>query len=327
MFACQLLRASGQTYGTERVSRMSAAVAYRAIFAMTPLFIITVGVLALFVGGNQAAQDFIFDFIDQIGGVEIADAFRELLQTAFFDTRSGLVIGAGLLLWTTSSLFYEVQNDLNDIFQVPYEETAGPGEFVRKRGLGFLWGIGIGVLVLAVWLLNVLWDVFEELFDRTGLGFLHGLISALAPLVSVIVLPLLFALLYQTLTAVKIGRRALLYGSVFTSIGFVAAAWGTGVYFSFDQDTSATSIAGSLFVVILVAYVLAGVFLFGAVVIKVGDDYLTKGDVMATAQRELAERRAAGAEAVAAQPETPVPLAAIGAFLVGLLIGGWRNRR
>ena len=329
-FVFDLLVASGQTYGMERVSRMSAAVAYRMLFAMTPLFIISVGALALFVDTNEAAQEVIFDFIAQLVGQEVAESFERLLGTAFFDTSFGLIIGIGLLLWTTSNLFYEVQNDLNDIFQVPYEQTTGPIEFVRKRGLGFLWGIGIGVLVLIVWLLNVLWGAFESFFEDVGLGVLHTIVSAVTPLVSAVVLPVLFALLYQSLTAVKIGRRALIYGSVLTSIGFVVAAWGTGVYFAFDENSTATSLAGSLFVIILAVYILASVFLFGGVVMKVGDDYLSKGGLLSPHEREVEERRSALAEqteVVVSQPERPLPLAAFVAFLAGLFVGWRRSRR
>lgn len=327
-FVFELLYASSREYSIDRVSRMSAAVAYRALFALTPLFIISVGALGVFLGSDQEAQAQIYAAIDRVAGAEIADAFETFMGTAFVGSGSATVVGLVLLLWTTSSLFNEIQNDLNDIFHVPYERTAGPIEFIKKRGLGFLWGLGVGILVLVVWVINVVWSLFGQFFIDRDLQRLHQVVDAVAPLVTLIVLPVLFALLYQSLTAVRIRRRALFYGAIFTSVGFVVAGWATGVYFRWETDTSAATVAGSLFVIILVAYVLAGVFLFGSVMMKVGHDYLREGDVMTPTERHseaLAE--AIKADVVVAEPPAPVAVSAVVGFLAGLAVGWRRSRR
>ena len=88
-----------------------------------------------------------------------------------------------------------VQNDLNDIFHVPYGKTAGAIEYFKKRGWGFIWVFGIGLLVLSVWIANIAWHYFEGFFEVRNLDILHTVIDALTPLVSMIFLPVLFALL------------------------------------------------------------------------------------------------------------------------------------
>ena len=189
------------------------------------------------------------------------------------------LVGVVLLLWTTSSLFYELQNDLNDIFEVPYEHTAGFVSYLRKRGIGFLWTLGVGLVVVAVWALNLLWGAFEGFFDDRGIGLIHSIVEILAPLVSLVVLPILFGVVITTLTRVKVNRAALYIGSFFTSVIFLAAAFGVRVYFSWDSETTAPTVAGSLFVVLLAAFVLSGVFLLGAVVTKRYHDYYETGSV------------------------------------------------
>ena len=321
-FSYEVLYAASTEYGVGRVNRMSAAVAYRTIFALAPLLIIAVGVLGAVVGGSVEAQQEIINAIARIAGTEVADALETFVVSAVTFSDTAAVIGILLLLWTVSSLFFEIQNDLNDIFHVPHEQTAGVVEFIKKRGVGYLWALGLGVTVLAVWFLNVAWQLLENLFPENLAG-LHRLIGILTPLISVVLLPVLFALLVQTMTAIKVRWRAVWYGAIFTSIGFLLTAFGAGLYFAWEEGTSALTVAGSFFVLLLMAFILSGVFLYGAVVTKVYNDYLEVGAVKPPTVRE---DEAAKSEVVVADPPEPVPVAAVLGFLGGLFVG-WRRRR
>jgi len=327
-FGYDVLYAAVNEYNMGRVSRMSAAVAYRTLFAIAPVFIISVGVLGFMVGSDTEAQQEIYDAVASIAGAEVAEAFQTFVGTALAGSGSATIVGFLLLLWTTSSLFYEVQNDLNDIFHVPYEQTAGAVEYFKKRGWGFLWVLGIGLLVLTFWIVNIVWQYLEGFFDNRNLVVWHQVVNALTPLVSMLFLPILFALLYQSLTDLSIRRRAIVFGSVFVALGFVATAWGAGLYFTFSSDTSAAQVTASIFVLILLAYVLSGVFLFGAVVIKVHHDFLETGDVVSpTERRKSMIADLAAADMIVADPPTPVPVAAVSGFLAGLFVGWRRSRR
>jgi membrane protein len=320
-FAFDILSASAHEYGVDRVNRMSAAVGYRAIFALAPLLIIAVGVLGAVVGD---AEQEIFDAIEQIAGTEVATALATFVSSAVPQGDAAAIVGIVLLLWTSSSLFYEIQNDLNDIFHVPYERTSGVMGFVKKRGLGFLWALGLGIALIAVWFLNFLWRFFGGVFPD-DLVWVHQLISLLAPLVSAIVLPVMFAVVFQTMTAVKVRWRAAWLGGIFTAVVFLMAAYGTGLYFSWEDGASALSVAGAFFVLLLLTYVLAAVFLFGAEVTKVYNDFLDAGDIKSPSLRD--KETAHGPDMVVADPPEALPVTAILAFLGGLFVGWRRSRR
>ncbi len=321
-FAFDILSASAHEYGVDRVSRMSAAVGYRAIFALAPLLIIAVAVLGAVVG--DAEQEIIFEAIEQIAGTEVAAALDTFVSSAVTQGDAAAIVGIILLLWAASSLFYEIQNDLNDIFHVPYERTSGVMGFAKKRGLGFLWALGLGIALIAVWFLNFLWRFFGGVFPD-DLVWVHGLISLLAPLVSVVVLPVMFAVVFQTMTAVKVRWRAAWLGGIFTAVVFLVAAYGTGLYFAWEDGASALSVAGSFFVLLLLAYVLASVFLFGAEVTKVYNDFLDAGDIKSPSLRD--KETAHAPDMVVADPPEALPVTAILAFLGGLFVGWRRSRR
>jgi membrane protein len=250
-----------------------------------------------------------------VAGSEVADLVSDLLDSALEAGNTAAVVGIGLLFWTSSSLFLEIQHDLNDIFDVPYDQASGVIALAWKRAIGVLWAFGLGLALAAVWLLNAVWrflsGVLPEGFER-----FHDVIAVLAPLVSVLILPFLFGLIFQTMTVVKLRWRAVWWGGLFTGVVFVLAAYGIGVYFAiFEEGPSAIGFAGSLVVILFLAYLLSTVFLFGAEMTKAYSDRLDR-------EPGPVGRRHPGSE-----PTTATPKAAIFAFLAGLLVGWRRSRR
>ncbi|MFQ5523821.1 MAG: YihY/virulence factor BrkB family protein [Acidimicrobiia bacterium] len=265
--AFQILMEAGNGFGTHRAGRMGAAIAYRAMFAMTPLLIIAVAVMGSVVGNSEEARREILDTISRVAGPKITDAVATFITSAAEFNQPAAVVGGLLLLWTVSSLFLELQHDLNDIFGVPYTHLTGLAAVALKRAIGFLWAMGLGLAVLGVWLLNLAWR-FLAGFLPESFEPLHTIVSLVTPLVSFIILPFLFGLIFQTLTSVKIHWRAVWLGGLFTSVLFLAAAYGIGLYFSLRPGSGAYAAAGSFFVVLLTAFLLASVFLFGAEVTR-----------------------------------------------------------
>jgi membrane protein len=266
--ALGILVEAGRSFASHRASRMGAAIAYRAMFAMTPLLIIAVAAVGSVVGNSEEARREILDTIARVAGPKVADAMAAFITSAAEFTGPAAIIGSLLLLWTVSSLFMELQHDLNDIFGVPYTRLTGLAALVVKRAIGFLWGLGLGLVVVGVWVLNLAWRFLAGILPES-LETLHRVVGLLAPLVSFVVLPFLFGLILQTLTSVKIHWRAVWWGGLFTSILFLAGAYGIGLYFAWNPGDGAYAAAGSFFVVLLTAFLLANVFLFGAEVTRV----------------------------------------------------------
>lgn len=311
-----IFRYAAKEFGYDRVNRMAAAVSYRAIFAMAPLLILSVFVVALVLGGNEAAQEALIAAIDRVAGPTVVDSV-ELVLEQLADTSSVTgAVGVVLLLWTSSSLFLELQNDLNDIFDVPHEQTIGILSTIRKRGLGFLWALGLGLILVTVLLLNNVWQFLGGLFPEE-FEPVHELVTLLTPLVSVVVLPFVIALIFLTLTRAKVRWRAVWWGSFFTAVAFLLTAYGVSVYFRLSEGDVA-DLVGALFVILLAAYIFSAVFLFGAQVTKAYEIYLRTGRPPGTPEDP-------SAESFVEEPEPAMPVAAVLGFLAGLLVG-WRRR-
>jgi uncharacterized BrkB/YihY/UPF0761 family membrane protein len=187
------------------------------------------------------------------------------------------VIGFLLFAWTGSSLFIEIQNDLNDIFKVPQERTSGLGAVVRKRLVGVAWAVSLGLTVVPIWVANLGGEWFESLIPLEY-DLAHRILGWGTRLLSVGALTILFAVALKTMTRATIRWRAVLVGGVFTTTAFLLAAFGAGLYVAWDRGPSAPQIAGAFFVILLLASTLASVFLFGAQVTRVYNDHLSLVD-------------------------------------------------
>lgn len=269
----QSLKDAAWKFGVDRANRMAAAIAYRVVFALAPLLLIAVSVLGAVVGSSEKAQAEISTSIEEVAGEQVAGFIDGFIDSALSSGDTAALIGAVLLFWSATSLFLEMQNDLNDIFEVPYEHVSGLIGLAKMRGIGVLWAFGLGVGVLVVWLLNAVWRFFAGLFPE-NLSGLHAVIAFLAPLISVVILPFVFGLMFQTMTAAKVQWRAVWWGGLFTAIAFIVAAHGIGLYFTLFDSPTAIGFASSIVVVLFLAYLLSSVFLFGAEVTKVYSDHL-----------------------------------------------------
>jgi membrane protein len=214
-----------------------------------------------------------------------------------------------------------MQRDLNDIFQVPTEQVTGIVAMVRTRGISFVWALGLGILLIATWGLNALWRFFGDLLPDS-MARVHDVVSILTPLVSLIVMPLVFALIFQTMTAIVVPWRAVWIGGLFTSVAFLVAAYGVGLFFQIVGPTSALGFTGSFVVVLFLAYFLSSVFLFGAVVTKVYAGRLEERE-RGPAPKPLSS----DPQVLVSQPPDGIPQAAFMAFLAGLFVGWRRGRR
>ena len=317
----QVLFEAAQEFGADRTSRMAAAIAYRTVFALAPLLMILVAVLGAFLGSRAEAQLEIRDAVEAVAGDEVAETIGSVITSATASADTAAIIGGVLLLWTASGLFLEMQRNLNDIFDVPGVEVSGIVALVRTRGIAFLWALSLGLMLIATWGLNAVWRFIGNLLPDSMAG-VHEVVGILAPVASLILLWLVFALVFQTMTAVTVRWRAVWVGGLFTSVVFIAAAYGAGVFFQNAGRPTALGFTGSLVAVIFLTYFLASVFLFGAHVTNVYADRLEEREAAST----RGPRYSGDPQVVVAEPPIGVPRVAFVAFLAGLLVG-WRRRR
>ena len=143
-----LLKASYQEFNDDKVLRLSAALAYYAMFSIGPLLAIAVGVAGL-VFGHDAVRDQIQQQLQTLVGESSAKTISSMMaaqkeSTSLITTIVGviaLIIGAG-------GVFGQLQDSLNTVWEVKPRPGVGVWYFIRTRFLSFSMVLGTGFLLL-----------------------------------------------------------------------------------------------------------------------------------------------------------------------------------
>ncbi len=264
---------------------MAPTLAFFGFFSLTPLFALTVAVVGRIVD-PLSVEAFMDSEIGRILPDDAATWVVDLFDEAVRNSGTVLPIALVLAVITGSGVFLAVQRVLNDIFHVPRHVVSGLFPELRRRLVAAVGALTIGLfagLPLAIDAVLV--------FANRGLERLIGrslviVLSVASPLVALTLLTLILALMFRTMPDVKLPWMAIRRGALFTGLVFYLVArligWGLGLLPRYGT----LGAVGAVAVVLIVAYVLGEVFVFGAEFTKVYADYLAHGDIASPSQRD-----------------------------------------
>jgi len=239
-------------------------VAFYTLFSMAPILVLAIAIAGA-VFGTQAARGEIFTQLSGLVGPNGAQAIEMLLANAHNPDIShiAIIIATIFLLIGATTVFAELKDSLDEIWQVPMARQAGWIEVLRVRVLSF----GM-VLVLAFLLLvSLVISAGLALLERYWGGLWKDAAFILQPasnLFSFIVIACLFAVIYKTLPQVKLSWRDVSIGALGTAALFIFGKYLIGIYLGNSGVASSYGAAGSLVALLLWVYYSAQIFFLGA---------------------------------------------------------------
>jgi len=260
-----LAKQAGLAWSADYVPSMGAALSYYTLFSVAPLLLIAVSVAGL-AFGEDAARGEIFEQLRGLMGDQGADAIEHLLQNVNRPAAGGLAaaIGVGVLLVGASSVFSELQNDLDRIWRVPEEaKPSGLWTLLRTRLLSFSMVLGVAFLLMVSLVLSAALAALGKWWAPAFAGW-----QVLAHLVDLAVsfslMTVVFAMIYKFMPRARIRWRDVWVGAAVTSALFAVGKFAIGLYLGRSSVASAFGAAGSLVVVMIWVYYSAQIFLLGA---------------------------------------------------------------
>lgn len=250
----------------DKGSRLAASLAYYAVFSLAPLLLIVIVVVGV-VWGEEAAQGQIYAELEDATGADTAEMIQSLVNNVHESQAGGLaaVIGIAGLLISATTIFAQLQDALNIIWDVKPRPGQGILGAVKRRATGFLVIGGIGLLLLLSLIidtvLNAITGPASDVLPSAALGVLLRIVNVL---LSVGLLTLAFALVYKILPDVEIAWEDVWVGSLVTAILFVIGRYALTLYIARNSTASAYGAAGSLIIILLWVYYSAQIFFFGA---------------------------------------------------------------
>jgi membrane protein len=253
-------------WGASRGSRMSAALAYYAMFTLAPIIFIAITVASLFIDELIAADEF-FTQLETTVGEETAEFLQEVVVNVSQRTNSGTtltsLIGFVALFYAASGLFTGLRDMLNTIWSAPPHPKGGIIATIENRVLAFLLVIGVGLLLTLGTFFNFVLSLLTQYIDLPGKMPIPDfvLVAGLATVS--------FAVLYKILPNVHVGWRDVWLGALLAALAFDLAAWLLGFYLARSNPGSAFAAAGAMAVLLITINYFAQIFLFGAAFTRV----------------------------------------------------------
>jgi membrane protein len=263
-----LIKETVQQFGEDKALRLSAALAYYAVFSIPPLILLVLLVLGRLMGAQfteDQIQEHLLNQFSSLLGSQSADVLASVIENA---NRPGTGLIAGAVGIVTlglgaSGFFSQLQDALNTIWEVQPAPKQGIFATLRARLFSFSLVAGLGLLLLL------------SLVVSTALSALNAYVAGLLPdarilvqvlnqVISLVVIILLFAAVYKIIPDVKIAWRDVWVGAIVTGLLFTVGKWAIGLYIGQSSTATDYGAAGSLAVFLVWIYYSAAIFFLGA---------------------------------------------------------------
>ncbi|MGE5610083.1 MAG: YihY/virulence factor BrkB family protein [Bacillota bacterium] len=249
-------------WNEDRVSRLSASLAFYTAFSIAPILIIAIAI-AGFLFTRQAAQREVTDQLEQLMGKPAAQAVEMLLASAATPgAGSGLatVLGILILIYGATNVFAELQDSMNTIWEVKPKPGRFWWQILKDRIFSFVMVLGTAFLLVVSLVISTLLAAGSRHIAGGGevLWRIINLTSSLA------VFTLVFAAIFKWIPDVKIRWADVWIGAVFTSVMFTLGKSLIGLYLGRSSVISVYGAAGSLAILLIWVYYSAQILFIGA---------------------------------------------------------------
>ncbi len=257
-----LTRETFASWSEDNAFRLSAALAYYAVFSLAPLLILVIA-MAGTIFGNKIAQGEVMDQIEGLIGTGGASAIRTLIENAHTQgTARASVLSVLSLLFGATGVFVSLQDGLNTVWQVKPKPRNLVVGFVRQRIHTFTMVLGIGFLLLISLIVSAMISAVGKYFGNTLVPV--NLLQTGNFLVSLGIITVLFAMIYKLLPDVNIRWGDVWVGAFATALLFSLGKLGIGVYLGRSSMTSVYGAAGSLVLILGWVYYSSLILFLGA---------------------------------------------------------------
>ncbi len=263
--AWEVARETGEAFLRDRAMRLAAAVAFYTALSLAPILIVVLSVSQLFWPDAEARAE-LSRHIDELFGPEAADVVHVMLEAAQNDTQGGVaaLVGLGALLFSSSLLFAQLQEALNEVWHVEGKPGRPVRRFVRKRLVSLLVVLAIGLLLLASLVASAIMSALVGYVDMFEWAEEVRRWRAVTIVVALAVVTVLFAMLYVVLPDARMAWRDVWVGAGITAALFTLGRELIAVYLGRAAIGSGYGAAGSLMAMLVWVYLSAIIFFVGA---------------------------------------------------------------
>jgi len=273
-----LFVAAGKGFVEDRVTKLSAALAYYTIFSLTPLLIIILAAASIFLSNKLNPGTELFSQISGMVGQDAAKQIQGFVENANLTGKStiGLIIGIATLIVGATAIFIEIQDSINLIWKVKAVPKKGWKKMLTNRLLSFSLIVSMGFLLLVSLVIN---SIVVGLGSKLGTLLSNSQIAEVLPVagntaslliyilnnaITLAAVTAVFTIIFKVLPDVDLKWKSAILGALFTALLFSLGKYLIGIYIEKGNPGSAFGAASSIIVILLWIYYTSIILYFGA---------------------------------------------------------------
>ena len=266
----EILKETFSEWMSSSAAKDSASMAYNAIFSLPGLLIIIIWTAGHFFG-EDAVNGEIRRQIQGIMGYDVAKSIQDMIASAVVDKQNFWMkaLGVGTLVFGATSLFFQMQTSLNNLWDVEAAPKKAWQKFIldRANSLGMI--LIIAFLLLASMLLSSFIGLANTwITSYFGLET-YALVQFCNFALGFAVIIVLFAFMFKVLPDVEIQWKSVWIGAIVTALLFNIGKMLMSFYFDFSKPTSVFGAAGTVILLMMWINYSCQLVFFGAEFTKV----------------------------------------------------------
>lgn len=265
----KIIKCSFGDFSANRISSLSAALAYYTIFSLPGMLIIITTLGNVFYG-RQAVEGSIQAQITGFVGPVAAAQIQEIIRGAAISSKSTLaaVVGIITLVYGATKMFGEIQDSLNHIWNLKPKPKRGWVRYLINRLISFSMVVTLGFLLLVSLVVDGIVAAFSHHLAAYFPQITISLVYVFNLALTFVITSVLFAVIFKVLPDAKVRWKDISVGALATAFLFMVGKFVIGYYLGTSHVSSAYGAAGSIIVVLLWIYYCAMILYFGAAFTK-----------------------------------------------------------
>lgn len=261
----EVLKNTFSGFSDDKITKLSASLAYYMVFSMGPLLVVIISLCGLFLG-REAVEGKVYGVLQGFVGPDTAAQLQEIIKNASVSGKStvAIVVGAVTLMLGATTVFGEIQDSINSIWGLKPKPKRGWVKMLQNRFLSFSVIVSLGFLLLVSLALT---GIIEGISNRLQARFPEVAVVIFYIINLVLTLgisSLIFGVIFKVLPDAKIKWKDVTAGALVTGVLFLIGKFGISIYISQTKVGSTYGAAGSLVVLLVWVYYSSIILYLGA---------------------------------------------------------------
>lgn len=252
----------------DRIFKLSAALAYYTVLAISPILMIVISVASM-IYKKSAIENQVYAELNELIGSDLAHEVQRFVLNSSLTGKSdiALISGIAVLFVASTAVFAEIQDSLNYVWQVKAKPKRGWLKIIKDRILSFSMIVSLAFVLLVSMMINAFLKSFGNYLVRLlpEYDLTHDVFFYLAnKFIGFIVAAFVFTLIFKVLPDVKLKWKPAFIGAVFTTVLFIIGQYVISYYLEQFKPGLNFGSAGSVIALLVWVYYTSVILYLGA---------------------------------------------------------------